>query len=59
MRAASKVHRERENGDVVEIANSAVVRRTSVKDVIGKRPPARPFFAIGGRGSILPSLLRR
>jgi CelD/BcsL family acetyltransferase involved in cellulose biosynthesis len=30
--------RERGNGDVVEIANSAAVRRTSVKDAIGKRP---------------------
>jgi hypothetical protein len=28
------------NGDVVEIANSAVVRRASTKDVIGKYPPA-------------------
>jgi CelD/BcsL family acetyltransferase involved in cellulose biosynthesis len=36
-----KVHRERENGDVVEITNSAVVGRTSLKrDVAGARPPA-------------------
>src|SRR6202011_3822452 len=32
--------RERGNGDVVEITNSAVIRRASVNDVIGKRPQA-------------------
>jgi CelD/BcsL family acetyltransferase involved in cellulose biosynthesis len=33
---------------VVEIANSAVVRRTSVKDVIGTRPPAAAASPDGG-----------
>jgi CelD/BcsL family acetyltransferase involved in cellulose biosynthesis len=33
-----RVPRERGNGDVVEIANSAVAARASIKDVIGKRP---------------------
>jgi CelD/BcsL family acetyltransferase involved in cellulose biosynthesis len=38
-RTPPKVRRERGNGDVVEIANSAVVGRTSLnRDVIGARP---------------------
>ena len=40
-RTPPEVHRERGNGDVVEIANSAVVGRTSLnRDVAGVRPPA-------------------
>jgi CelD/BcsL family acetyltransferase involved in cellulose biosynthesis len=36
------IHRERENGNVVEIANSAVVGRTSAsREVVGTRPPAQ------------------
>ena len=36
------IHRERENGNVIEIANSAVVGRTSAnRDVVGTRPPAQ------------------
>ena len=43
-RAPARFHRERGNGDVVEIANSAMVGRASVKDAIGKRaqPEQRP-----------------
>jgi CelD/BcsL family acetyltransferase involved in cellulose biosynthesis len=39
-RGAGAIYRERGNGDVVEIANSAMVGRASVKDAIGKRPQA-------------------
>jgi CelD/BcsL family acetyltransferase involved in cellulose biosynthesis len=39
--------RERGNGDVVEIANSAVARSASVKDVIGKRPQAAAASPVG------------